>query len=333
MFDVAAQLDYLREIQNSFAHGSGKLDLLQVFGIIISYVLPVLLAVLLWRYRSLLKFYWARSMASIFHGAAHGDIEKYLTNKAVMLEVHALESHGIGKLLCHVRISSVFSGKMALEVVKSEPTALQLRGRKIICLCKPFIYGGERLNSFVTYVAFVRKRGALIRKLVLLSPLRYRFTIRRKHTRQKVTQQDMFRVKAWDGRRRSNFWQHRPDIQTLSRATTASDKMRLRVGNISPGGVRLFIEKPNTMSLPPLTANQTLILRISIQQPKTKKFVYFTVLGTIRSRFKTKNGSIGVGIQFTAVAEKVPGETGGYRWRSVKDEVPALAQFLKRLGR
>ncbi|GAB7022594.1 PilZ domain-containing protein [Salidesulfovibrio brasiliensis] len=332
MLDVSVQLDYLRQIQRSFAHGSQRFDLIEVFGTMLLYVMPVVGLFAAWRYRSYLQYLFIRFISVFFRSKSHGDIEDYLTNKAVMLEVHFLDGEGIGRLLCHARISSVFSGRMSLDLVRVEPSARKLKGQQVLCLCKPFVYSGRKINSFVSYISFAKKRGAMVKKLVLLTPLKYRFTIRRKHARQKVTRQEMFRIKAWDGRRRNTFWQHRPDMQTISRSNRTPDKMHLRVGNISPGGIRLFIENPKPPGLPPLTQGQTLVLRISIKQPGSKKFMYFTVLGTIRSRFKEKNGAVGLGIQFTALAEKHPGEGTGYTWRSVKDEVLPLKQFLDRLG-
>lgn len=333
MVDVTAQLDYLRQIQHSFAHGSKRFDLIDVFGVMLMYVLPVVGAIAAWRYRSYLQYLFVKMLSSLFHGKRQGNIERYLTNKAVLLEVHFLDPEGIGRLLCHARISSIFSNRMSLDLVRVEPSARRLRGAQVICMCKPFVYDGQKLNSFVSYISFAKKRGALVKKLVLLAPLKYRFTIRRKHARHKVTRQDMFRVKAWSGRRRNSFWQHRPDVQTLSKANRQADKMRLRVGNISPGGIRLFIENPSMSGLPSLNEGQTLVLRISIKQPGNKKYMYFTVLGTIRSRFKEKGGAIGLGIQFTAIAEKHPGEGTGYTWRSVKNEVQSLKQFLARMNK
>lgn len=328
MFDPVMQLDYLRDVQQTFAHGSGRYDLFEVFFTILKYVVPAVTIVAAWRYRSYLQYLFMAFVSRVVHGPRHTDIEKYLTVKGVMLEVHFLDPSGIGPMLCHARISSVLSGRLDMDLIQVRPTARNLKGQQVICLCKPFSYKGEKYNSFVSHIAYAGRKGGALRKLVLLAPVRYRFTIRRKHTRQRVTRQDMFRIKAWDGRKRSNFWQQRPDIQTLTQSTRNPHKMQLRVGNISPGGIRLFVDNPKQSELPPLKEGYTLVLRISIRQPKTKKFVYFTVLGTIRSRFRGKGGSVGLGIQFTAMAEKNAGEGSGYSWRTIKEEVGPLARLL-----
>lgn len=331
MFDPVMQLDYLRDVQQTFAHGSGRYDLFEVFFTILKYVVPVVLVAAAWRYRNYLHYLLMAFVSRLAHGPRHNEIEKYLTGKGVMLEVHFLDSNGVGGLLCHARIATVFSGRMKMDLVQVRPSARNLKGHQVICFCKPFSYKGEKYNSFVSHIAYAGRKAGTLRKLVLLSPVRYRFTIRRRHTRQRVTRQEMFRIKAWDGRKRSNFWQHRPDIQTLTQSARNPHKMQLRVGNISPGGIRLFVENPKQGELPPLKEGYTLVLRISIRQPKTKKFVYFTVLGTIRSRFRGKGGSVGLGVQFTAMAEKNPGEGSGYSWRTIKEEVAPLSRLLSEI--
>jgi hypothetical protein len=77
--------------------------------------------------------------------------------------------------------------------------------------------------------------------------------------------------------------------------------------------------------MPPLNPGSQLVLRVSIWNPKTRKYSFFTALGTVRSRFSGRGGAIGLGIQFVAEGEKVKNR---YTWHSVHGEIPALARFL-----
>ncbi len=167
------------------------------------------------------------------------------------------------------------------------------------------------------------KRGATIKEMSLLTPVKYLFAIRRKHSRQQA-REGAVRVKAWDGRKRKTFWMSRPDIQTINDPSRYGDKMRLAVENISAGGMRMFILNPKG-TLPPLSMGSQMVLRVSVWSPKSKKFSYFNVIGTIRSRFKGKGGAIGLGIQFTAHGEKVGNQ---YVWKTLHGELKPLAQFL-----
>ena len=49
------------------------------------------------------------------------------------------------------------------------------------------------------------------------------------------------------------------------------------------------------------------------------------MIGTIRSRFRGKGGSIGLGIQFVAHGDKVGSK---YVWESIQGELKPLAQYL-----
>lgn len=330
MFEFLAQTDYLRTLQYNFARSSSSGNMFEVFTVILAVVLPLVAAAFLWRYRRLVMFHCARQVALRLHKAWQQAVEEFLVDNAVLFEVYHLSSNEEEYLICHARVTSTADGVMVLLAAQGRPTTVDLKGKRVRCVAKPFELEGKTVNAFETYVHQVRKIGSTLKGLRLLTPAKYEFIIRRKHSREHLRGQDVIRVKAWDGRLRRNFWQQRPDFQTLAHTRNPEGKMQLMVEDISPGGLRLLIHNPRG-SLPPLQPDDTLILRVSVRDPKSRKkaFLFFTVLGSIRGRFKGEKGAIGLGIQFIAVAEKRPGEGAGYSWKSLKGEVDALGELLE----
>ena len=104
---------------------------------------------------------------------------------------------------------------MRLQLLNPSPTGLKLKNQRVVCYTKPFTYSGRKVNAFFTLIGTAVKRGAAIKEMSLLTPIRYRFVIRRKHSRKRA-REGAIRVKAWDGRKRKNFWISRPDLQTVN---------------------------------------------------------------------------------------------------------------------
>jgi hypothetical protein len=322
MIDFLAQLDYLRDVQRNFG-GMGRLDLLSVFTKILSVVVPVVAVVAAWVYRHIFTFAFIRFLARIFAPRSGQVVENYLVTKGVMLEIYLYTGGDVGRKLTNARVKEVVGGKMRLQLLNPAPTGLKLKNQRVVCYTKPFTYSGRKVNAFFTLVGTAVKRGSAIKEMSLLTPIRYRFVIRRKHSRQRA-REGTIRVKAWDGRKRKTFWMSRPDLQTINDPSRYGDKMRLSVENISAGGMRMFILNPKG-TIPPLSRGSQLVLRVSVWNQKTKKFSYFNVIGTIRSRFKGKGGAIGLGIQFVAHGDKVGNR---YVWESIQGELKSLAQYL-----
>jgi len=324
MLDFLVQLDYLRDVQRTFGTGAGRLDLFSVFTQILSVVIPITIVMAAWYYRHIVLFGFLRFFARILSSRSRRIVENYLVTKGIMLDVYMYSGEGIGRKLCNARVTSVTGGKMKLQLTNVGPTGLKLKNQRVICFTKPFSYSGRKINAFVTFISHMEKRGTVIKELSLMTPIRYRFVIRRKSSRQTIAREGAVRVKAWDGRKRKTFWMCRPDIQTVNNPARYGSQTRLSVENISAGGMRMFVLHPKG-SLPPLKEGNQLVLRVSVWSPKTRKYTYFSVVGTIRSRFKGKGGAIGLGIQFTAEATKIGSQ---YVWKTLHGEMKALSQFL-----
>ncbi|KAB1440278.1 hypothetical protein [Pseudodesulfovibrio senegalensis] len=324
--------DFLFNVQNTFAHGSGRLDVVQVFGLILLVVAPVVILSALWYYRRFLWFLLVRSFTRLVFFRRQGVIENYLVSRGVVVEVILLEEGRLGRQLCYARIESVFGGRMELQVVKADPTRLDLKGRRVICFVKQFSLSGKKFNSFVTYVRDFERKGTVLKGVHLLTPMRYRFTIRRKHVRKKINRPDVVRVKVWDIAKRRNFTSRRPDIYTVSDPSRYQGRPFLTVGNISPGGIRLFVHNP-AKRLPLLAINEPLVMRVSIKDPATRQFFFVTVIGTIRSRNSKEKGVLGLGIQFTSQGESMGDGSGRIQWKRVVDGVPALERFLAKFSK
>ncbi|WP_285907029.1 hypothetical protein [Pseudodesulfovibrio pelocollis] len=327
MLDFHVQLDYLRDVQRTFGSGSSRLDLIEVFATILAFVAPVVLVMALWYYRHTLGFAFLRFFSRLLAGRSQTIVENYLVSKGVMLDIYLYSGGVVGKFLCNARISAVVGGRMQLELVNVKPTTLKLKNMHVVCFVKPFAYSGRKINSFITLIGNVKKRGSVIKELMLLTPIRYRFIIRRRHDRKKVAMEGAVRVKAWDARKRKSFWLVKPDLQTINNPAHYGDKMRLSVENISAGGIRLLIINPKGQ-IPPVAVGNQLVLRVSVWNPQSRKFTYFTVIGTIRSRFKGGGGALGMGIQFTAEGEQ---GGGGFLWKPVQGEISSLAEFLEKV--
>lgn len=326
MINYMAQLDYLRDVQRNFATGPERVDMLTVFSQILTVALPVVVAMAFWHYRHVIGFTFLRFFARLLSRRSRRIVENYLVSKAIVLEIFIYSSKGVGRKIADARVETVAGGRMNLQLINVHPTALKLKKRRVICFTKPFAYSGRKINAFVTFVGHMVKRGSVIKEMSLQTPIRYRFVIRRKHVRQKVAREGSVRVKAWDGRKRKSFFTSRPDLQTVNNPARHGKKPRLSVENISAGGMRMFVLNSKG-KLPNLTPGSQLILRVSVWNPKSKKYAYFNVIGTIRSKFKGKGGSIGLGIQFTAQGDKV---SRGYVWKSLSGEMKALKQFLEK---
>jgi len=327
MLDFHAQLDYLRNVQRTFGSGSSRLDMVEVFSTILAFVAPMVLVMAFWYYRRTLGFAFLRFFSRLLAGRSQTIVENYLVSKGVMLDIYLYSGGVVGRFLCNARISAVVGGRMQLELVNARPTTLKLKNTRVVCFCKPFAYSGRKINSFITLIGHARKRGSVIKDMTLLTPIRYRFIIRRRHDRKKIAMEGAVRVKAWDVRKRKSFWLVKPDLQTVNNPAHYGDKMRLSVENISAGGIRLLIINPKGQ-LPPISVGNQLVLRVSVWNPQTRKFTYFTVIGTIRSRFKGSGGALGMGIQFTAEGEQ---GGGGFGWKAVQGEISSLADFLEKV--
>lgn len=321
-----AQLDYLREVQRSFAVSGTPENMWRVFGAILAVAVPLVSVAAFWWYRSYLFFLFSRFMAEVTSRRSRTIIETFLVRQGMLLEVFLFDKGVVGRRVCLARASRVKDGRMELELSKVEPTALKLQRRRVICFTKPFTYSRKKYNCFTTFVSLMQRRGTRIVRLSLYTPAGYRFVVRRRHPRHRIFKQELIRVKAWSGTKRHEYRMVRPELQTVADPTLHLDKTRLQVYNISPGGIRLLVLNPKA-PLPPLSVGSELVLRISIWNPTVRKYTYFAVLGVVRSRFKAKQGGIGLGIQFVSVEERSREST---YWRPVK-EVEALVPFLQRL--
>lgn len=328
MIEYMAQLDYLRGVQSNFGSGPSQTDMMTVFINILAVAGPLILVMALWHYRNIIGYFILRLFSRLFAWRSTRILENYLVSKGVMLEIFIYSGQGAGKQLGNARVNAVVGGKMNLDLVKISPTTIKLKHKRVICYTKPFAYKGRKINAFVTIISQAEQRGSVVKTLQLMSPMRYRFVIRRKSERKRIKREGAVRVKAWDGRLRKVFWMKKPDLQTVSNPAKFGKKTRLSVENISAGGMRLLVLNPKGQ-LPPLNKGKSLVMRVSVYNPKTRKFSYFNVMGTIRSRFKGKGGAIGLGIQFTAHGEKVG---GNYLWKSLDGELEPLAEFLKKTG-
>lgn len=326
MLRYMAQLDYLRDVQRTFGSGSERIDMIGVFSKILAVAVPLVLVMAFWHYRHIIGFTLLRFFARLMSPRSRRIVENYLVSKGIMLDVYLYTSQGVGRKIANARVVEVVGGKMKLQLANVQPTALKLKNKRVICFAKPFSYSGRKINAFVTFISHMVKRGSVIKEMSLSTPIRYRFVIRRKHDRQRVAREGAVRVKVWDGRKRKKFWMIRPDLQTVNNPARYGKKPRISVENISPGGMRMLVLNP-AGSLPAMKVGSQLVLRVSVWNSKTRKFSYFNVIGTIRSRFKGKRGAIGFGIQFTAEGEKLG---SNYVWKTLQGEMKALAQFLEK---
>jgi len=326
MIDYLAQSNYLREVQRTFG-GPGQLDVMGVFTQILMIIIPVVLVVLLWSYRNVIWFAFARLVAFPFTYQRNKIVDNYLVSKGVLIEVCLYSSDGVGRKLCDVRVVSVAGGRLKMKLVNVNPAAVKLKHRRVICFMKPFAYSGQRINAFVTYIGSMKRKGIVLKELSLLTPIRYKYVLRRRHARQRISREGAVRVKAWNGRKINTFWMIRPDLQTVNNPARYGKKTRLAVENISAGGMRMFIVNPSS-SMPPLQKGSQLVLRVSIWNPSTRKYTFFTALGTIRSRFSAQGGAVGLGVQFTSEGEKAGSR---YTWNTVRGEIKPLAKFLAQL--
>eukprot|EP00831_Metopus_contortus_P003701 TRINITY_DN11365_c0_g1_i3.p1 TRINITY_DN11365_c0_g1~~TRINITY_DN11365_c0_g1_i3.p1 ORF type:complete len:353 (-),score=36.02 TRINITY_DN11365_c0_g1_i3:903-1961(-) len=326
MFEYLAKSNYLSEVQRSFG-SSGNLDVIGFISLALSVAVPVLVVGILWYYRNILIFTVLRSIFGLLRLRRRQVVENYLVTRGVSLEVYHYADGNVGRKICDARVVSVVDGRMEMQLLNASPTILKLKHAQVICFTKPFVYAGKRMNAFVTMVGHVRKKGVVLKELSLLTPIRYKFVIRRRHPRQRVAREGAVRVKAWTGRKANTFWMVRPDLQSVNNPARYGDRTRLEVDNISAGGMRMFVINPKG-TLPPLQEGNRLVLRVSIWNPKTRKYTFFTAMGTIRSRFSGKGGSIGLGIQFTSEGEKFGNR---YAWHTVHGEIQPLAKFLSQI--
>lgn len=323
MVEFLAQSDYLREVQRTFG-GSGHFNVMELLTQALSVGIPLVAVYVLWRYRLLLLYGVGRTLSRMLSSARHQAVENHLVSRGGLVEVWLLEDGEARRKICDARVSAVVGGRMVLRLINAQPTIARLRHARVVCYTKPFAYSGKRINAFVTLVAHAVKKGIVLKELSLLTPIRYRFVIRRRHTRQRVAHEGAVRVKAWSGRKANTFWMFRPDLQTVNNPARYDDRPRLSVENISAGGMRMHVINPKGDMIP-LGKGDQLVLRVSIWNPKTRKYSFFTTLGTVRSRFSVRGGAIGLGIQFTLEGEKAGMR---YAWRTVRGEIKSLAEFL-----
>ena len=326
MIRFLARSNYLREVQRTFG-SAGNLDLTGLLEQVLSVIVPVIVVGILWRYRHRLFFFAGRILAVFFGGKSRRAVENYLVTRGPNLEIFAYSGGAPGRKICDARVASVENGRMKLQLFNVTPSSARLGNTQLLCLTKPFVFDGKRMNGFVTLPSRVRKKGILLKELSLLTPIRYRFVVRRRHSRQRVAREGAVRLKAWSGRKAGTFWMVRPELQTVNNPARYGEQTRVVVENISAGGLRMFVVNPKG-SLPSLQKGNQLVLRVSIWNPATRKYSFFTAIGTIRSRFSGRGGAIGLGIQFTSEGEKVGNR---YHWHSVQGEIKSLAKFMAQL--
>lgn len=326
MVEFLVQSDYLRQVQRTFG-GVGNLHVLEYVAQVALVAVPVLAVMVLWRYRHLLAFGFGHVLAGIFARRSHRIIENYLVSKGVMLEICLYTPEGVGMKICNARVKSVVRGRMRMQLVNVSASTLRFKNSRVICFAKPFAYSGKRINAFVSYIRHMDRKGVVLKDLTLMTPIRYQYIIRRRYARRRVASEGAVRVKAWSGRKVNSFWLTRPEMQTVNNPAHYGQNTRLAVENISAGGLRMYVLRPKP-GMPPMQKGNQLVLRVSIWNPKKKKFAYFTALGVIRSRFSGAGGSIGLGIQFVSEGEK----TGTrYTWHAVRGGIKPLAKFLAQL--
>ncbi len=321
-----AQMQFIRDIQHSFGKGVDPdvlIEILLKFALIAT---PLVILFVIWHLWDKIFFYAQRSYYMRKNELVRTRIAQHLKLKRVVLEIYVLSTKS-QQFIGRATVVKFGYKKIIVGFVSDVPNALSrvVTGKRVICYCKPFKVGGQRINSFHSYILRTKPGVAGIKSAVLLTPAHYIDTVRRSSPRKRVAKAGAVKVKLWGAAKRDKFMVLAPDFETgeLGDAKTTW-KAAASVVNISAGGLKFEIH-PKSGQVQPKVPEQV-VLEILILNPAGKSFTSFTLLGAVRSVVHPRSGAVRLGIQFLSIGERTGSRA--VNWKTVQGDVEEIAAII-----
>ena len=328
MLYFAAQADFLKAIQSSFERGYSYNIMLTMLTWFAMAVAPLLAGMVLWRFRHLLIFFARRQLNQIFQHDARTRVASHLRDRRIPLDVF-LPGERSNRLLFRVNLVEHGIGRFKLAVLDEVPGSWRrnLVNKRVLLRSKPFRFGGEKLNSFYTFVRRGTVREGQLAELVVLTPDRYMYTARRRHKRKRLARPGVVRFRIWDGSKKATFLMSTPDFESEEPRPDVTWKPASRVVNISEGGMRLNLAVKHPEQIP--KPNTDLVLELMVMDPGNKRFSKFLVMAAVRSVSRLSDGGVSLGLEFIAEAARTASRQ--VEWTPVYDSVKGVADLLHRM--
>ncbi|MGE4553046.1 MAG: hypothetical protein AB7D57_08035 [Desulfovibrionaceae bacterium] len=328
MLYFTAQADFLKAIQSSFERGySSNLMLTMLLWLALA-MIPLLVGVVVWQLRHLLIFFARRQWNQIFQHDARVRVAAHLRDRRLPLDVF-LPGQRSNRLLFRVNLVEHGLGRFKLAVLDDVPASWRrnLMNKRVLLRTRPFRFGGQKLNSFYTFVRRTSTREGRLGELVVLTPDHYIYSARRRHKRMRLARPEAVRFRIWDGAKKATFLMAKPDFESEEPRPDVTWKPVSRVVNISEGGLRLNLAVKHPEQTPKL--NTDLVVELTVMDPANKRFHKFLVLAAVRSVFRLDDRSVGLGLEFIAEAARTASRQ--VEWTPVYDSVKPVADLLHRI--
>lgn len=321
-----AQVWFFRDIQHAFAKGADTdviVDILTKFFFI---ALPLVGLFVLMRYWEKVKFFVHRYYNIKKYSVVRTRIAQHLKKKRLTLEVYVLKSN-TQQFVGRASVTKIGVKRVRIDFISEVPNALSrvIRGKRIICYCKPFKVRGKPINSFHSYVIKTKPGVSGIKSAVMFTPADYINTVRRSAPRKRLGRPGAVKVRLWGGAKKEKFTVLAPDFETDDRSSTGGSwKAAARVVNISTGGLKLEVHPKGRQVQP--RVNEQVVLEVMIMNPEQKSFTPFIFTGSVRNVARPPSGAVYLGIQFMAVGERTGSRA--VKWHPVQGEVAEVKALL-----
>ncbi len=321
-----AQIRFFRDIQHAFSKGVDTdvlIEILLKFALIAG---PLVAMFVIWHLWGKICFFVQRAYSMKKYELVRKRIAQHLKLKRVMLEIYVVGTKA-QQFIGRATVTKFGLKKIIVGFVSDVPNALSrvITGKKVICYCKPFKVGGQRVNSFHTYITRTKPGVAGIKSAVLLTPAHYIDTVRRSSTRKRVAKAGAVKVKLWGAAKREKFMVLAPDFETgEKRDARTTWKAASSVVNISAGGLKIELHPKRGQVQPKF--NEQVVLEVLILNQLSNSFVSFTLLGAVRSVSRLPSGAIRLGIQFLSIGERTGSRA--VKWKTVRGDVEEIATIL-----
>lgn len=325
MNHVIAQVGFFRDIQRAFGRG---VDADVLVAVLVKFVLiagPLVAVFVVWRNWDRVHFFLLRARNMRKYGPVRARIAKHLKSGNVPLEVFLMKNK-VQQFLGRAMVGKAGLKRMQLAFTSDVPNALArvIAGKHIICYCRPFKVGGQRVNSFHSFVIETTPGVSGIKSALIYTPADYVHTIRRSSPRKRLAKPGAVRVRLWGAAKKDKFMVLAPDFETDQKTGNASWKAANRVVNISAGGLKLELHPTGRQQLPRI--NEQVVLELMVLNPAKKSFSQFFMTGAVRNIARPPSGAVYLGIQFTAQGERTGSRS--VKWNSVRGDVPELEKLL-----
>ncbi len=253
------------------------------------------------RYNILLYF------KSLTEGGLRRNILSLLIKKKYQIDLY-FEDGDKKYILCKTKMVGISGNSLKMKVLRNIALHPKYKGQKILCFHRPIIFLYWVFNSFHTYPTQIELHSSPEKILLNLKmPLKVDTETRRVHSRMRIKNQDLVKIRGWvrwtEMGAGNNFRFMQPHFQ-IGFNGKGKTRSSGRVDNLSVGGIRMSAHVDSMERKP--VENDDVCLEIFIFDRQNREYKSHLLRSRVRSLQLDNRGYLHMGYQFVAIGNTNP---------------------------